>query len=33
VRLSNGTFAQVPPGLVTILQESAAEANETYGRR
>ena len=33
VRLSNGTYAQVPPGLATLLQESAAEANETYGRR
>lgn len=33
VRLRNGTFAQVPPGLATLLQESAAEANETYGRR
>ncbi len=33
VRLRNGTFAQVTPGLATILQESAAEANEAFGRR
>lgn len=33
VRLRNGAFAQVSPGLATLLQESAAEANEAYGRR
>lgn len=33
VRLSNGTVAQVPPSLAKLLQESAAEANEQYGRR
>jgi len=33
VRLRNGTFAQVPPGLAKLLQESAAEANEQFGKR
>lgn len=33
VQLSNGSFAQVTPELAKLLQESAAEANETYGRR
>ena len=33
VRLSNGAFAQVPPDLAKLLQGSAAEANEQYGRR
>ena len=32
VRLSNGNFAQVPPQLAKLLQESAEEANQTYGR-
>jgi hypothetical protein len=33
VRLANGSFAQVPPGLAKLLQESAAEANEQFGKR
>ena len=33
VRLSNGNFVQVPPQLAKLLQESAEEANQTYGRR
>ena len=32
VRLSNGNFAQVAPALATLLQESAEEANQQYGR-
>ncbi len=32
VRLRAGAFAQVPPGLATLLQESAAEANEQFGK-
>lgn len=32
VRLANGSFAQVPPGLAKLLQESAAEANEQFGK-
>lgn len=33
VRLRNGAFAQVAPGLAKLLQESAEEANQAYGRR
>lgn len=33
VRLRSGAFAQVPPDVATLLQESAAEANERFGRR
>jgi hypothetical protein len=33
VRLARGGFAQVAPALAPVLQEAAAEANETYGRR
>lgn len=33
VRLASGSFAQVPPSLAPVLQESAAEANEQFGRR
>lgn len=33
VRLSNGSVAQVPPALAKLLQESAEEANERFGRR
>ena len=33
VRLRSGAFAQVPPDEATLLQESAAEANEQFGRR
>jgi hypothetical protein len=33
VRLANGSFAQVPPGLAKLLQEAAAEANEQFGKR
>jgi len=33
VRLRSGAFTQVAPELATLLQESAAEANEQFGRR
>lgn len=33
VQLASGSFAQVSPGLAKLLQESAEEANQTYGRR
>ncbi|HWN42374.1 MAG TPA: SGNH/GDSL hydrolase family protein [Thermoanaerobaculia bacterium] len=33
VQLPNGAVAQVPPPLATLLQESAGEANQAYGRR
>ncbi len=33
VRLRSGSVAQVPPEAATLLQESAAEANEQFGRR
>jgi hypothetical protein len=33
VRLRSGAFTQVAPELSTLLQESAAEANEQFGRR
>lgn len=32
VRLRNGSFAQVSPDAAPLLQESAAEANERFGR-
>jgi hypothetical protein len=33
VRLASGAFAGVQPALAPLLQESAAEANEQFGRR